>query len=103
MVKMVINVQRSSTEEANMNRQKAREIVDRWMFPTEKSSYMGGLEERPILTSAHGRTVVDIEGKEYLDFQSGQMASAISYQHPRIVATIRKALSPSHCRNRCFW
>src|SRR3546814_20663931 len=62
------------------------------MFPTVKSSYMGGLEDRPILASAHGRTVVDTEGKEYLDFQSGQMASAISHQHPRMVAAIQKAL-----------
>src|SRR3546814_3330866 len=36
--------------------------------------------------------VVDTEGKEYLDFQSGQMASAISHQHPRMVAAIQKAL-----------
>jgi 2,2-dialkylglycine decarboxylase (pyruvate) len=45
--------------------------MKRWMFPTQKSSYMGGLEERPILASAHDRKVVDIDGKEYLDFQSG--------------------------------
>jgi 2,2-dialkylglycine decarboxylase (pyruvate) len=78
-----------------MNRQQAREILERWMFPTEKSSYMGGLEERPILASSHERTVVDIDGKEYLDFQSGQMGAAISHQHPRMVAAIRKALDTS--------
>jgi 2,2-dialkylglycine decarboxylase (pyruvate) len=66
--------------------------MKRWMFPTQKSSYMGGLEERPILASAHDRKVVDIDGKEYLDFQSGQMGGAISHQHPRMVAAIRKAL-----------
>jgi 2,2-dialkylglycine decarboxylase (pyruvate) len=76
----------------HMNRQQARKILDRWMFPTEKTSYMGGLEERPILASAHERTVIDIDGKEYLDFQSGQMGSAISHQHPRMVAAIRDAL-----------
>ena len=75
-----------------MNRDQAREIVDQWMFPTDKSSYMGGLEDRPILASAHDRTVVDTEGKEYLDFQSGQMGSAISHQHPRMVKAIREAL-----------
>lgn len=66
--------------------------MQRSMFPTEKSSYMGGLEDRPILASAHDRTVTDVDGKEYLDFQSGQMGSAISHQHPRMVAAIRKAL-----------
>lgn len=75
-----------------MDRKRAREISERWMFPTEPSSYMGGLEDRPILASAHDRTVVDTEGKSYLDFQSGQMASAISHQHPRMVKAIRAAL-----------
>ncbi len=75
-----------------MDRQKAREIIKEWMFPTERTSYMGGLEDRPILASARGSIVVDTDGKEYLDFQSGQMAGAIGHQHPRIVATVQKAL-----------
>lgn len=75
-----------------MNVKKAREIVKRWMFPTEGSSYMGGLEDRPILESSRGSTVTDINGKSYLDFQSGQMGAAIAHQHPRIVACIEKTL-----------
>lgn len=83
-----------------MKRKQAREIVEKWMFPTEKSSYMGGLEDRPIITAAHDRSVVDIDGKEYLDFQSGQMGAAISHRHPRMVAAIRKALdSMVHASN----
>lgn len=71
-----------------MDRNKARQIVNRWMFPTVKSSYMGGLEDRPILARSHGTTVVDTDGREYLDFQSGQMGAALGHQHPRIVARI---------------
>lgn len=71
-----------------MNRNNARKIVNHWMFPTVKSSYMGGLEERPILAKSHGSVVVDTEGKEYLDFQSGQMGAALGHQHPRIVNRI---------------
>lgn len=71
-----------------MNRSNARKIVNRWMFPTVKSSYMGGLEERPILAKSHGSVVVDTEGREYLDFQSGQMGAALGHQHPRIVNRI---------------
>lgn len=71
-----------------MKREEAREIVSEWMFPTVKSSYMGGLEDRPILAKALGSTVVDIDGKEYLDFQSGQMGAALGHQHPRIVRRI---------------
>ena len=70
-----------------MDRIHAHRIVDQWMFPTEKSSYMGGLEDRPIIASTHDRTVTDIDGKEYLDFQSGQMGAAISHQHPRMVGS----------------
>ena len=60
-----------------MDRIHAHRIVDQWMFPTEKSSYMGGLEDRPIIASTHDRTVTDIDGKEYLDFQSGQMGAEL--------------------------
>ncbi|HIC29947.1 MAG TPA: aspartate aminotransferase family protein [Rhodospirillales bacterium] len=75
-----------------MNKAKAKQIVSRWMFPTERSSYMGGIEEQPILVKSKDRTVTDINGKEYLDFQSGQMGAAISHQHPRMVAIIEKTL-----------
>lgn len=71
-----------------MEKSRVREIVDTWMFPTEKKTYMGGLEDRPILAKSLGATVVDTEGREYLDFQSGQMGAALGHQHPRIVAAI---------------
>src|SRR5262245_59362360 len=71
-----------------MDRIRAREIVDTWMFPTEKKTYMGGLEDRPILAKSFGTTVVDTEGREYLDFQSGQMGAALGHQHPRIIKAI---------------
>jgi 2,2-dialkylglycine decarboxylase (pyruvate) len=73
-----------------MDRSEARQIAAEWMFPTAKSSYMGGLEERPILASSKGSTVTDTEGKSYLDFQSGQMGAALGHQHPRIVNAIRE-------------
>ena len=75
-----------------MKAERIRKIVRRWMFPTEGGSYMGGLEDRPVLAESHGRTVVDTKGKEYLDFQSGQMGAALGHQHPRMVAVIEKTL-----------
>src|SRR6266446_1753880 len=74
-----------------MDQARAQEIANRWMMPTEESSYMGGLEKRPILASASGSTVVDTQGKEYLDFQSGQMGAALGHRHPRVMAAVRKA------------
>ena len=75
-----------------MDAKRVRSIVEKWMFPTEGGSYMGGLERRPILARSKGSIVVDTNGKEYLDFQSGQMAAALGHQHPRIVAVIEKTM-----------
>jgi len=83
-----------------MDKKRVRSIVERWMFPTEEGSYMGGLEDRPILVRSEGSVVVDTEGKEYLDFQSGQMGAALGHQHPRIVAVIEKTMrSMMHASN----
>lgn len=71
-----------------MDKAKAARIVSRWVFPTERSSYMGGLEDRPIIARSRGSTITDITGKQYLDFQSGQMGAALGHQHPRIVKRI---------------
>lgn len=75
-----------------MDRETARDIVARWMFPTEGGSYMAGLEHRPILAASHGSTVIDTDGKEYLDFQSGQMGAALGHQHPRMVRRITETM-----------
>ncbi len=75
-----------------MDRSEARQIANEWMFPTAKSSYMGGLGERPILASSKGSTVTDTDGKSYLDFQSGQMGAALGHQHPRIVNVIKETM-----------
>ncbi|MDH3703241.1 MAG: aspartate aminotransferase family protein [Alphaproteobacteria bacterium] len=83
-----------------MKPERVRDIVSRWMFPTEGGSYMGGLEDRPVLQYSRGSTVVDTNGKSYLDFQSGQMGGAIGHQHPRIVAVIEKTMqSMMHASN----
>lgn len=75
-----------------MDRKEAKEIVEENLFPTERSSYMGGIEDRPILARSERRTVTDIDGKDYLDFQSGQMGAALGHQHPRIVKRITETL-----------
>ena len=75
-----------------MKRSEIKDIVSRWMFAPEKTSYMGGIEDAAVLAQSHGSTVVDTDGKEYLDFQSGQMGAALGHQHPRIVATIERTL-----------
>jgi 2,2-dialkylglycine decarboxylase (pyruvate) len=75
-----------------MDRDTARDIVMRTMIPTKPSSYMGGLEEQPILAGSLGSTVVDTDGRQYLDFQSGQMGAALGHQHPRMVRRIHETM-----------
>jgi 2,2-dialkylglycine decarboxylase (pyruvate) len=83
-----------------MNRDTAREIAARWMIPTERSSYMGGLEDQPILVASSGCTVTDTDGRTYLDFQSGQMGAALGHQHPRMVRRITETMqSMMHATN----
>ena len=75
-----------------MKQNRIERIVERWVFPTEPGSYMGGLENRPVLEHSRGSIVTDTQGREYLDFQSGQMGAALGHQHPRIVAAIERTL-----------
>ena len=83
-----------------MKKETARRIAKRWMFPTGRASYMGGLDERPILARSSGSTVIDTDGKQYLDFQSGQMCGALGHQHPRMVAAIERTMrSLMHATN----
>ncbi|MEC7539000.1 MAG: aminotransferase class III-fold pyridoxal phosphate-dependent enzyme, partial [Pseudomonadota bacterium] len=71
-----------------MEKKRVKSIVGKYMFPTEGTSYMGGLESRPVIAKSEGRTVWDTDGKAYLDFQSGQMGAALGHQHPRMVKRI---------------
>lgn len=75
-----------------MDAKRIRKIVETYMFPTEGTSYMGGLEDRPVLARSLGSTVWDTAGKAYLDFQSGQMGAALGHQHPRIVGRIERTM-----------
>ena len=46
----------------------------------------------PVFAHGEGATLTDTEGKEYIDFQSGQMGAALGHQHPRMMAVIEKTL-----------
>ena len=49
----------------------------------DKATFTG-----PILERGSGSVVQDTNGKEYLDFNSGQMCAALGHNHPRIVEAI---------------
>lgn len=45
----------------------------------------------PVFARAEGSVVTDVTGKSWIDFNSGQMCSALGHNHPRIVAAIKDA------------
>ena len=78
--------------------------------------------EGPVFERAAGSVVWDVNDKEYLDFNSGQMCSALGHNHPTITAAIKDGVrhdaarhsshynvkeissprgSASSCRRRC--
>ncbi|PKB81146.1 MAG: hypothetical protein BZY88_07010 [SAR202 cluster bacterium Io17-Chloro-G9] len=53
----------------------------------------------PIFVWGRGSVVRDVNGKEYLDFNSGQMCAALGHNHPRIIQALEEsagALIHSH-------
>ena len=47
--------------------------------------------EGPVFERGLGSLVWDVNAKEYLDFNSGQMCSALGHNHPTVTAAIRDA------------
>ena len=47
--------------------------------------------EGPVFERGSGSVVWDVTGKEYLDFNSGQMCAALGHNHPTITAAIKDA------------
>jgi 2,2-dialkylglycine decarboxylase (pyruvate) len=45
----------------------------------------------PVFVSGTGSEVEDVNGKRYLDFNSGQMCAALGHNHPTVVAAIKQA------------
>ncbi|SKA21113.1 2,2-dialkylglycine decarboxylase (pyruvate) [Enhydrobacter aerosaccus] len=51
----------------------------------------GGDSFPNLFRSARGTVVTDSEGREYLDFTSGQMCATIGHNHPAIVEAVHRA------------
>ena len=45
----------------------------------------------PVIVWGRGSVVRDVNGKEYLDFNSGQMCAALGHNHPRIVQALQES------------
>jgi 2,2-dialkylglycine decarboxylase (pyruvate) len=47
--------------------------------------------ELPLIERASGAVITDVDGRDHLDFSSGQMCATVGHNHPRIVEAIRQA------------
>jgi 2,2-dialkylglycine decarboxylase (pyruvate) len=47
--------------------------------------------EGPIFARAQGAVIEDTSGKQYLDFNSGQMCSALGHNNPRVAKAVAEA------------
>src|SRR5687768_2965607 len=45
----------------------------------------------PVIARGKDSVVFDVEGREYLDFNSGMMCAAMGHNHPRIVEALRES------------
>lgn len=68
--------------------QRLLELADRY-------SFRGRIDRKvavgPIFVRGQGTEVHDMQGRSYLDFNSGQMCAALGHNHPRVVAAIKEA------------
>ncbi|MEE9248411.1 MAG: aspartate aminotransferase family protein [Dehalococcoidia bacterium] len=60
-------------------------VAQRHLFRTTKDY------AAPIIAEGKGATMIDRDGKEYLDFGSGQMAASLGHNHPRIAEALKRS------------
>lgn len=63
------------------------EAARRYSFGGRMDKSAGG----PIFVRGQGSEVEDVNGKRYLDFNSGQMCAALGHNHPTITAAVKSA------------
>lgn len=67
-----------------------------WLERAARHCFSGRLDRRqtegPIFARGEGSIVWDVEGAAYLDFNSGQMCSALGHGHPRVVEAVAEAM-----------
>ena len=70
-------------------------IEREWLDRAEKFCFRARLDrahyDGPVFARGQGSVVWDVEGKSYLDFNSGQLCAALGHSPPRVVAAIAQA------------
>lgn len=73
---------------SQLNEEELLDLARKYSFRSrmDRSTVAG-----PIMVWGRGSVVRDINGKEYLDFNSGQMCAALGHNHPRIVQALQES------------
>jgi 2,2-dialkylglycine decarboxylase (pyruvate) len=70
-------------------------IEQEWLDRAKKFCFRARLDrahyDGPVFARGQGSVVWDVEGKSYLDFNSGQLCAALGHNPPRVVEAIAKA------------
>jgi 2,2-dialkylglycine decarboxylase (pyruvate) len=66
-----------------------------WLARAERFCFRARLDrphyDGPVFERGAGTLVWDVDGKEYLDFNSGQLCGVLGHNHPRIVEAVARA------------
>jgi len=72
----------------NRNRQEVSALAKRYTFTNYRAQ--GNWEPRGVIVDGEGSTIVDADGKRYLDLSSQYMCVNTGHNHPKIVEAIRE-------------
>lgn len=66
-----------------------------WLDWATRYNFRGRMDKGeftgPVFVSGKDSVVVDVTGKEFLDFNAGQMCSALGHNHPKIIEAIQES------------
>src|SRR6266540_5173317 len=72
-----------------LDSQTVRQKHKDFLFPCVANYYA----EPVVITEAHGSTVKDLDGREYLDFFGGILTAGIGHSHPEFVKRLQDQLA----------
>jgi len=74
-----------------MDTKELHELAERHLVHHGLLSDIVPADQGPIFARAEGSLIWDTEGREYIDFNSGQMCSALGHNNPRVTRAITEA------------
>ncbi len=74
-----------------MEERELRQYADQYLIRIGLLTDVLGPGEGPIFARAQGSVIEDTAGKQYLDFNSGQMCSVLGHNNPRVAKAIQES------------